>query len=52
MPSTVLLSIVPIGRGCEIVGFAYQVKDVANMTKEKDSAVNSSVVIGRPILTR
>lgn len=35
-----------------MVGFACQVREVANMTNENESAVSSSVVIGRPILTR
>lgn len=41
-----------IGRGIEIEGLEYQMREVANMMSEKESAVNSSVVIGKPILTR
>ncbi len=52
MRSTVVWFFVGIEQGREIDGFEYQRMDVANMTREKESAVSSRVVIGKPMLTR
>lgn len=52
MYSIVRPSLVYIMVGREMVGFAYQHKEVTIMVTEKDRAVSSKVVIGRPSLTR
>jgi hypothetical protein len=50
--SRVFWSFVPMDWGREMAGFAYQVREVANMTNKNERAVSSRVDIGRPILTR
>jgi hypothetical protein len=40
------------GLGLRDAGFAYQIREVANMTNENERAVSSRVDIGRPVLTR